>query len=181
MFTLCNTRRWLKVFPVPEVSPSHHVRDLRVWLGGEDSAPENLFELVQWFPNVEKISLMGYEGDLSLRRTSLWKLPPSITTLAVDTDAITLVQVWDVIAKLPNLDNLSLSGSPTAVDRRELPGIGTVLRGRFGGKLTLCGVGSFAVMDQSVMGSSPDADLSKATLGTSYEQCCNPQLVAKYT
>ena len=66
------------------------------------------------------------------------ELPPSITTLAVDTDAITLVQVRDVIVKLPNLDNLSLSGSPAAVDRRELPGIGTVLRGRFGGKLTLC-------------------------------------------
>jgi len=41
------------------------------------------------------------------------------------------------MAQLPNLDNLSLLGYPAAVDRRELPGIGTVLRGRFGGKLIL--------------------------------------------
>ena len=38
---------------------------------------------------------------------------------------------------LPNLDNLSLSGSPIRVDRSVLLGTGTTLRGRFGGKLML--------------------------------------------
>ena len=136
-FTSGNVNGWFEAFPVPEESPGRHVRDLHVWLGGEDGVPENLFEFVRWFSNVEKISLMGYRGDPSLRNPSLWRLPPSITTLAVDTDAITLVQVRDVIAQLPNLDNLTLSGTLAAVDRRELPGIGTALRGRFCGKIAL--------------------------------------------
>jgi len=55
------------------------------------------------------------------------------------TSVINLVQVRDVMAQLPNLDNLSLSGSLVTVDRRALSGIGTVLKGRFGGKLIICG------------------------------------------
>ena len=41
------------------------------------------------------------------------------------------------MAQLPNLDELLLSGPLDAIERRGLPGIGTVLRGRFGGKLLL--------------------------------------------
>ena len=52
---------------------------------------------------------------------------------------VTLVQIRDVIAQLPNLDNLELSGFLVAVSRRDLPGIGTVARGRFGGRLMLSG------------------------------------------
>ena len=41
------------------------------------------------------------------------------------------------MVQLPNLDDLSLSGSLVTVDRNTLPGTGTALRGRFGGRLRL--------------------------------------------
>ena len=137
VFTSRRVNGWFKIFPVQEEGPARHVRDLRVWVKGEDSVPENLFELIQWFSNVEKISLMGYGGGPPSRRPSLWILPTSVTFLAVDTDAVSLLQVRDIMAQLPNLDNLSLSGSLAAMDRRELPGIGAALGGRFGGKIAL--------------------------------------------
>jgi len=80
---------------------------------------------------------LGLEGAPPLRTPSLWKLPQTITSLTINTDAVTLVQLRDVMAHLPSLDNLSLSGSPIPVDRSTLSGIGTTLRGRFGGKLQL--------------------------------------------
>jgi len=50
---------------------------------------------------------------------------------------VTLVQIRDIIAQLPNLDDLSLSGYLIPEGGRALARIGTVLRGRFGGKLLL--------------------------------------------
>ena len=41
------------------------------------------------------------------------------------------------MVQLLNLDSLSLSGSLVPMDRRALPVTGTVLRGRFGGRLQL--------------------------------------------
>ena len=61
-----------------------------------------------------------------------------MTSLSINTDAIAVTQIRDVIVQLPNLDELSLSGSIFPVGRRELVGIGTTLRGRFGGRLRLC-------------------------------------------
>jgi len=136
-FTSKNADRWPKTFPVPEESPAHRVRNLRVRIGGIGCVPENLFEFTQWFSNTEKISLIGYGGAPPLRRPSLWRLPQSVTTLFVNTDAINLAQVRDVMVQLPNLDSLTLSGTLAATDRKELPGIGTAVRGRFGGKLIL--------------------------------------------
>jgi hypothetical protein len=60
-----------------------------------------------------------------------------VTSLIIDTDMVTLVQIREVMVQLPNLNDLSLSGSLVAVDRNALSGIGTVLRGRFGGQLRL--------------------------------------------
>jgi len=54
---------WFKAFPVPEESPAHHVRDLRVWIGGGNSVPEKFFEYIHWFTNVEKLSLCGFGGS----------------------------------------------------------------------------------------------------------------------
>ena len=138
-FTSGNMERWITTFPALEESPAHHVRDLRVWVGGKRGVSDNLFEYTWWFSNAERMSLVGYGGFTQPRIPSLWSLPQSISSLIVDTDSITLVQVRDVMAQLPNLDNLSLSGSLAAVDRRDLSGIGSVLRGRFGGKLALRG------------------------------------------
>jgi len=125
--------RWLEVFPVPEESPAHHLRDLRIWIGGHHRrVPERLFECTPWFTNVEKVSLLGYWGFPQLRIPSCWRLPQSVTSLTVNTNVATLVQIRNIMAQLPNLENLSLSGSHIPVNRR-------ALLGRFVGQLQLCG------------------------------------------
>jgi len=131
--------RWFKTFPVPEESPAHYVRDLSIRIGWDDRVPDNFFEYVPRFTDVDQLHLLGHMAPPSSLRPSLWKLPQSITSLTINTSVVTLVQVRDIMAQLPNLDNLTLMGTLVAVDRRELLGIGTVLRGRYGGKLKLCG------------------------------------------
>ena len=137
VFTPASVDKWFKTFPAPEESPAHHVKDLRIWIGGGGCVPEKFFKYTQWFPNTESMSLLGRGGVPLMRRTSLWRFPKSVTSLTIDTDVVTLLQVRDIMAHLPNLDDLSLSGSLVATGRRELLGIGRVLRGRFGGKLVL--------------------------------------------
>jgi len=134
-----NMDRWFKAFPVPKEGPAHRVREIRAWIGFGGTTPEKFFEYLPWFTNVDRISFLGYGGGPLLRGPSSWRLPKSITSLTIDTGVVTLVQVRDIMAQLPNLDDLSLSGSFAAVHRRELLGIGTDLRGRFGGKLMLWG------------------------------------------
>jgi len=138
-FTMTSVRGWLKTFPVPEESPAYYVRDLCVWVGGGHRVPEKFFEYTPWFTNLEKISLLGHGGLPLLRRPSLWKLPQPVTSLTIDTSTVTLVHVRDVMARLPNLDNLSLSGLLIPVAKGVLPGIGETVRGRFGGRLLLRG------------------------------------------
>ena len=65
------------------------------------------------------------------------RIPQSVTSLTIDTSVVTLVQIRDIIAKLPNLDDLSLSGYLVPDPGRALVGAGTTLKGRFGGKLLL--------------------------------------------
>jgi len=81
------------------------------------------------------MSLWGHGEYLPLT-PSLWKLPQSVTSLVINTSVVTFVQIRDMV-ELPGLDDLSLSGIPVPMDRRELPRIGTTLRGRFGGRLHL--------------------------------------------
>jgi len=139
-FTPETVDRWFKTFPVPEESPAHYVKDVRIRIGGGGGCvPEKFFKHVPRFKNVEKISLLGYGGAPLMRKTSLWRFPQSATSLTIATDLVTLIQVQDIIAQLPNLDDLWLSGSLVALDRREPLGIETVLRRRFGGKLILSG------------------------------------------
>jgi len=133
-FDLRNVDRWLEAFPRPEESPAHHIRELCVRFGGRDCIPEGFFEVTPLFKNVEKLTLMGLRG-LPLRVPSLWKLPPSVTSLTIKTNAFTLVEVRDLLALLPDLNGLSLTGYLAAGG---VPvGIGTVLRGRFGGRLRI--------------------------------------------
>ena len=129
---------WLKVFPVPKESPSQYVRSLHIWTGGTSCTPEKFPEYASWFPNTEKIRLKGYGKTPPLPLSSPLRLS-QLDISAGSTGGITLVQVRDVMARLPNLDNVLLSGCFVATDSRELLGIGTVLRGRFGGTLRLCG------------------------------------------
>ena len=148
-FTPRDVDRWFKTFPAPEESPARYVRDLRVCMGTFPYIPEKFFEHIWWFADVERISLLGYEGTpmgyterlLPQWAPSLWRLPKSVTHLTINTGVLTLLHVRGIMAQLPNLDDLSLIlvGPPAPVDRRELLGTGTVLEGRFGGKLSLHG------------------------------------------
>ena len=129
---------------MPEECPAHHAKELRIWIGGDRRASEEFFEYTPWFTGVERMSLsehggfpLGHGGDPLWREPSSWRLPQSITSLAIEADVFTLVHLRDIMAQLPNLEDLSLSGHHIPVDKRALPGIGTALRGRFGGRLTL--------------------------------------------
>jgi len=150
VFTPARAREWLKMFPVREESPAYHVRDLCLEIGGDvrDGIPEEFLECIEWFTDVDRMTLSGYKcappgygGFPSLPKPSFQKLPMSVTSLTINTDAVALVQLRDIMAQLPNLDDLVVSGFPAEVDRRKFPGIGTVLKGRFGGQLMLRNAG----------------------------------------
>ena len=135
VFTPMVMDRWLKTFPVPEESPAHHVRDLCIWISARrHGTPQEFFEHIQWFTNVEKMILMGIPP---YQIPFLGRLPRSATSLTMNADAATPPQLQQIMMQLPNLDDVSLSGSLLPVDRKALPGIGTVLKGRFGGRLIL--------------------------------------------
>ena len=139
-FTSRNMTRWLEAFPVPEESPARHVRHLRFLIGGDDDVPKKFSEYTPRFTNAEKVSFLEGEGLMSAWRPPSWRLPQSVTSLTIDVGAVTtLIRVRDIVAQLPELDDLSLSGSIKMVGRRAFPVIGTALMGRFGGKLRLFG------------------------------------------
>jgi len=130
---------------VREESPAHHVKDLRLHIGEHTRIPEKILECIPWFTDVDMISLLGYAvvplgygGFSPLWEPLFWKLPMSVRSLTVNTSAVTLLQVRDIMAQLPNLDDLVLSRL-AEVGGRKLPGIGTVLKGKFGGRLMLSG------------------------------------------
>ena len=124
---------------MPEESPAHHVRDLSVRIGGADCVPDAFFGCIPWFTNVGKMSFWGHGRVGSSLKPSLWRLPRSITSLIIDANLFTLVQVRDIMAQLPNLDNLSLSGSRAPARQGVSSEIGTPQWGRFGGRLVLGG------------------------------------------
>jgi hypothetical protein len=66
---------------------------------------------------------------------SFMRLPLSVTSLSImDAKSVTLLEIRDVMAQLPNLNDLCLSGPFRG---HQLQGIGTVLKGKFGGRLQL--------------------------------------------
>lgn len=136
-FTPKDVNKWLETFPAPEKSPARHVRALRVALGGCNHVPHAFSECIPWFSNAERITLSGNGGFYRVWVPSSARLPQSVTSLTVDTDGATLVQIRDVVSQLPNLDNLSLWGTLLGADRRASPGVGASLRGRFRGQLRL--------------------------------------------
>ena len=129
--------QWLKTFPIPERSPAHLVRHLTLSLGGCYAAPEEFFIHTQWFTNVEKMTVLGIQGFQPVWIPSFAKLPQSVTSLTIDTDIVTLLEIRDVMQRLPNLNDLTLSGCLLKLEMDRLRGIGAVLRGRFDGQLRL--------------------------------------------
>lgn len=65
------------------------------------------------------------------------RLPQSVTWLTIEGGKIDLVQMRDIMAHLPDLNDLVPSGTIIVRFRKLLPGLGTVLRGRFGGELRI--------------------------------------------
>ena len=136
-FTSRHMTRWLETFPVPEESPAHHVRDLRFSVGGPISVLERFFEHMPWFTNVEGVALSRHNTFKPFWLPSFWRLPQSATSLTIRGDLIGVPQIQNIMAQLPNLNDLSLSGSLGLMDDRALVGIGKALRGKFGGLLRL--------------------------------------------
>ena len=124
---------------MPGESPAYHVKHLRFSVRGHNGVPEAFFEHIPWFTNVEGVTFSEYTRDEPLWIPSFWGLPQSVTSLTINGDRVFLRQVQDIMAHLPNLDNLFLSGSLVVTDEGASPGIETALRGRFGGKLRLIG------------------------------------------
>jgi len=95
--------RWLYAFPVPEESPAHHFRELCMTFGEINWFPDKFFEHAPRFTNLRKLSLFGAEDCLGSRLPSLWRLPESVTSLTITgSNDVTLVGVWDIMARLPN-------------------------------------------------------------------------------
>lgn len=149
LLTSKDMTRWLGTFPVPEDSPARHVRDLSLSIGKRDNGPKGFFEHIPLFTSVERVTLLVDERSQPLSIPSFWKLPQSATSLTIRTDAaVRLVQLRNLMAQLPNLDDLSLSGNLVAVNRKMLLGMGAALKGRFRGKLQLLnGYASESVVD----------------------------------
>ena len=137
-FTPKDVEGWFKTFPGPEKSPAHYVKDLCL-LRGYYGAPEAFSEHILWFTRVERVTLLGPGWFRPLWSPSFVRLPQSTTSLTVKTDKIPLVQIRNVMVQLPNLNDLSLSGTSVWVDNNTPPGMGKTLRGRFSGKLRLEG------------------------------------------
>jgi hypothetical protein len=84
--------------------------------------------------------LGGGPGNRFFKIPLFERLPQSVTSLAIDATIVDLEQMRDLLVLLPNLDNLSLSGTISVGPGTSLRGLGTVLRARFGGKLRLRGL-----------------------------------------
>ena len=143
-FSLKDTFRWIQTFPIPDQSPAHYIRYLRLSLQGHYYVPEEFFRRIQGFTNMKGIA-MSVDGD---QGQSWWMpssvaLPHSVTSLTLDSNSITVLQIRNIMVRLPNLNDLSLSGSLRGHRSKK---IGKILTGKFGGRLELhkLGRGSYA-------------------------------------
>lgn len=148
VFKLRDTFRWTETFPIPDQSPAYHVRELTLELGGHYYVPDEFFNRIQWFRNLRKVAMSSGRGN------DWWWIPPSgrlsesVTSLTIVSDmALTVPRIRDVMVQLPNLTDLSISGSLLRVGKDKLEGIGTALRGKFCGRLQLHGKLGRSYMD----------------------------------
>ena len=140
-FRLKDTFKWIEVFPVPEQSPAHYVKHLSLSLEGNYYPPHEFLQNIQLFTSVKEMVMLGDGGPgESWWIPSFERLPESVTSLTITKDKVALLEIWHVINQLPNLDNLTLSVALPTVDKKNLRGIGTFLKGRFGGRLWLHGI-----------------------------------------
>lgn len=127
--------KWVQVFPIPEQSPAHLVRDLRISIGSYRHPSIETLGLVGCFTNVMKFSISGEGENQPWCLSSFAGFPRSVTSLVVDANLVTIFQIREVILQLPGLDDLAVLGSLRQVATSALRGVGVGLKGRFGGRL----------------------------------------------
>ena len=147
-FDLKHTFRWLETFPVQVQSPAHHVRNLSLSLDGHYYAPDEFLKRIHGFINVQKMAVLHDGGSKLWWMLSSRGLPQSVTSLTINlTDSITALQIREFLVQLPNLNDLSLSGSSRIMDKDRLQGIGAHLRGKLCGRLHLQWLPDMHVVD----------------------------------
>jgi len=82
--------------------------------------PERFLHHIWWFTNAERVGFIGPRVVTPSQAPSLWRLPQSVTSLILDTNVVTLLQVRDIVVHLPNLDNLTLTGALIPVGKNVL-------------------------------------------------------------
>lgn len=119
---------------------------------------------------MEKVSFLGYGGVPLSQIRSVWRLSQPVTSLTINTNVFTLVGIRDLLAQVPNLDDLSLSGH--LADNRTPLGIGAVTMGRFSGRLRLLkGPAQVDVMNML-------SEVSTGLCFTEVEICCKYKWLA---
>lgn len=136
-FNLVDTIKWIEAFPVAEHSPARHVRELGLSLGGDYHVPDEFFRCLQTFTNVRKVTMSTKFGKGWWWIPSFSTLPRSVTSLTIETEWSTLQEIRDVMAQLPNLNDLKLAGFIHPIGS----GMGSSLKANFGGRLQLHNLG----------------------------------------
>ena len=110
IFSSRNVAKWLKTFPVPQESPAHYVKDLRLSFGRRYGAPEKFSKHTTWFTNVEEMVLTMTATSSPPKTSFPARLPQSVTslTIRVGNSGVDLMQMQDIMAGLPNLNGLIL-------------------------------------------------------------------------
>ena len=138
VFDVKGMYRWLEAFPVPDRSPAHHLRDLSISSAGELIFPDEFLGRIQWFTNVKQMTMLGQAiSNRHFDTPSFVGVPQSVTSLTIESPVIDTENTRNIMALLPNLDDLSLSGTVSVRPGTQLQGFGKVLRARFGGRLRL--------------------------------------------
>ena len=97
-FTWLGMERWIKIFPVPEESPAHLVRDLGFRVRGSDHAPKKFFAYIPWFANVERVTFFSRQGmSQSLQISWYWRFPQTATSSTISADSIAITQIRDIM------------------------------------------------------------------------------------
>ena len=136
-FTMPDLFKWIKTFPVPEESPAYYVKDLRFSLGAHFGGPKEFVEHTPWFTNAEKLTVTVDTAFRPIDIPFFARLPQSPTSLTMEALSCQneFVHMLDVMAQLPNLENVTVSGN--FVVRVGKPRPATAPRGRFGGELRI--------------------------------------------
>ena len=96
--------RWCGVFPVPEHSPAHRARALRLRLSPDQDALSHFAKHIPYFSSIQVLSLEPISCDLL---TTLPQTLPAVHYPHVKGSGITLDAIHAAMMRLPGLNSLS--------------------------------------------------------------------------